>query len=278
MNKLLVIFVLLAVASSQSFVVKVASPKKLGRAQQSIAKKETKELQRIHKFHEKINHNVEKTNELMNTAIQKSQARGKDLSSRLARYVTRKLRSIDELYKMAPAELQPQMTTLFNELKQRLQQKEVEIRRGFNMLLSQFRAILKRTAIQVQQAKEIGDKNDEASKLGITAIGENIVKGIKMSEATNTMSTKQLRTLKKTTKDAEKKIAHEFHAAEKIEKSALKDARHELRLIRNKLKSTAKELRHTAKADIRKLFNEANRKFIKMLVNHQTTIGADISE
>lgn len=236
---------------------KLASTNKIGRADGSILKKRERSLHKVRKYQLKVESKLGKTIALITKARNTFNTRSSALVSRLAKYGTRKLTHLVGLYNMADDDVKQQLKPMVAEVTKRIKEKEVEVAQGANKLTSTFFGVLDRTIQQLEEAKRVADANNNAANAGIHAVGDNISKGIRATQNSNQLNTRDLRKIKKTSKDAQKKIAHELHKAERKEVAILKNARAILKQMRTKGKHIFSKLRHQVKADYRELHKEA---------------------
>ncbi|ELP85281.1 hypothetical protein EIN_084930 [Entamoeba invadens IP1] len=255
--------------------VHLASDSKLSRVDESVMKKRDYSLHKVSKYHAKINNRIMKTI----ATIQKAQAtiktKAADLANRLAAYGTRKMKSELELYELVDDDMKKELKPIVDKVLPQIKAKENEIREGASKLMDTFSAQLQKTLVGLQKAKEVGDKNDKAARMGIHAVGDNIVKGIDASKGSGALASKDARKIKKTAKDAQYKIAHQFHKAQREEKQILRSARTLLKTMRHKGKGFMRKLRKTAKEEYRQIFRKAKKAMLKIITKKSNSFGVD---
>ena len=245
---------------------KIASGHKLARAEESIQKKEHYSLKKLHHQHEKITARIEKTKMYIARAKRTLHSRSSQLETKLASYGTRHFNHIMELVGMADEDIKDQLEPMVKELSTAVRTQESILKESVSKLVKAFNVVFDRTLIQLETAKFVGDQNDKAAKIGIKTIGHNIALGLKQAEGKNEISKKDLRKVKKISKNAEYEIYHRFHKAAKAEIDIVKKATSILKQIRHKAKSVFRELRSKSIHAYRGMFQKASKKMVKVLL------------
>ncbi|KAL7722924.1 Uncharacterized protein QTN25_000510 [Entamoeba marina] len=230
-------------------------------------KKQYYSRHKIHEYHAKINAKIQKTLDTINKAMKTAKDRAELAGVKLANYGTRKVQGVMEIYNMADEDIKMEMDPIINKMKESVKSKEKETSKALNELVVSFHKVFTRTITKLEQARIVGDANNNAAKIGLKAVAENIAKGLEAVQNKKQVDTKKLRLLKKTTKDAEYNITHEFHKGERQEKEILHVARAMLKRMRHKGKRIFSDLKSKIKADYRKLFRETRKAVLRPLLN-----------
>jgi len=191
-----------------------------------------------------------------------------ELKEKLTKYGTRKLEHMKELIDLADEDIKDTLRPIMKKVVEESKKREGKIEEGVSKLINIYERVYNRTRQQIQTAKIIGDRNDEAAKKALHAIDDNVINGLKQHGHDKGFNRHSLKETQRITAEIESKICHQFHSSEKKEVHIIKKADKLLEKMKHKTRKMFNEFRREQKRAYRKLFRKASKKMIQILFNH----------
>jgi hypothetical protein len=252
---------------------RVSSVKRLHRVENSITKEENRDLKKVHAYHLKINKKLALTIKAINKARDVVVSKGQKIAARLAKYGSRKLAHIIDLYNMAEDfAIKSQLKPIIRAMKNKMMRRERLMKESVDKIINALTVVLTRTMKQLEMAKFISENNNRAAKISLHAIGDNMAQGLKQTEGVKPIGTKDLRMLKHKIVGAQRKITHELHKANVKEMNILKNARGLLKGLRIKTKHVINELKHTTRKEYRNIYRKHSKMIMGVLLRHEDNL------
>jgi hypothetical protein len=246
---------------------RVSSVKRLHRVEGSITKEENRDLKKVHQYHLKINRKLALTINAITKARDVVVEKGQQIAARLAKYGSRKIAHVIDLYNMADDfAIKSQLKPIIRRMREKIMQREKLMKESVDKIVNALTVVLTRTMKQLQMAKFISENNNKAAKISLHAIGDNMAKGLKQTEGVKPIGTKDLRMLKHKIVSAQRRITHELHKANIKEMNILKNARGLLKTLRIKTKRVINELKHTTRKEYRNIYRKHSKMIMGVLL------------
>jgi len=250
---------------------RVSSVKRLHRVEGSITKEENKDLKKVHKYHMKINKKLALTINAVNKARDVVVEKGQQIAAKLAKYGSRKIAHVLDLYNMADDfAIKSQLKPIIRSMRNKMMKREKLMKESVDKIVNALTVVLTRTMKQLEMAKYISENNNKAAKISLHAIGDNMARGLQQTEGVKPIGTKDLRMLKHKIVGAERKITHELHKANNREMNILKNARGLLKGLRIKTKRVINELKHTTRKEYRNIYRKHSKMIMGVLLRQDS--------